>query len=197
MYCNYCGSEVPQGVSKCPNCGAEIQGNEIKGFNPDAAQYGNQYSYTDPTGYTGYTGAPTGPGYEILKTDRKLIEYILFGMFTCGIYDLFFLHQLIKDVNKACEGDGKETPSLFLLILLSIITCGVYSFIWSYQLGNRLAENAARYGYNVVENGTSVLMLNLFGVLLCGVGPYVAMNIIIKNTNLVCTGYNGAHGVYC
>ena len=79
-------------------------------------------------------------------------------------------------------------------ILLSFITCGIYSWIWQYNLGNRLATNASRYGMSFQENGTTIIMWNLFGILLCGIGPFIAMNIIIKNTNSICMAYNRNNG---
>ena len=81
------------------------------------------------------------------------------------------------------------------LILLSMITCGFYQIYWMYSLGNRLASNAPRYGQNFQENGTTVLLWYLVGALLCGIGPLVAMNIIIKNTNTLCGAYNFRHGI--
>ena len=40
------------------------------------------------------------------------------------------------------------------------------------------------------ENGTTVLLWQIIGVLLCGLGPIFAMNIIINNTNAMATAYN-------
>lgn len=88
----------------------------------------------------------------------------------------------------------KTDRGLIGYILLSIITCGIYSLYWQYSLGNRLAANAPRYGMSFQENGTTILMWQLFGVLLCGIGPFIAMNIIIKNTNAICMAYNRANG---
>lgn len=45
------------------------------------------------------------------------------------------------------------------------------------------------------ENGTTVLMWLLFGSLLYGIGPFIAMNILIKNTNKICEAYNKAHNL--
>ena len=126
----------------------------------------------------------------MVDNNRSLLKYILLSIVTCGIYSYFFIYQLAKDVNIICAGDGKETAGLVKFILLSIVTCGIYSFIWMYAIGNRLAENAPRYGLNFTENGTTILMWYLFGILLCGIGPYIAMHIIIKNTNALATAYN-------
>jgi hypothetical protein len=89
-----------------------------------------------------------------------------------------------------CSGDGKNTGGLLKFILLSTITCGIYSWLWYYNLGDRLASNAPRYGLQFNENGTTVLMWMIFGVILCGIGPFIAMHILIKNTNALATVYN-------
>lgn len=126
----------------------------------------------------------------MIDSNRGLLKYILLTIVTCGIYGLYFYHKLAADVNVMCEGDGKKTAGLLKLILLTVVTCGIYQFIWFYSLGNRLSENAPRYGMQFSENGTSVLMWQLFGILLCGIGPLIAMNIIIKNTNSLAAAYN-------
>ena len=95
----------------------------------------------------------------------------------------------------ACDGDGRNTAGLLKFILLSFITCGFYSLYWYYALGNRLAANAPRYGLAFQENGTTVLLWQFIGVRLCGIGPFVAMHIIIKNTNSLCGAYNYQHGI--
>ena len=130
-----------------------------------------------------------------LKADRSLIAYILLNLITCGIYGWYFLYALARDVNVVCAGDGKSTPGLLKLLLLSFITCGIYSFFWYYSLGNRLAANAPRYGLNFQENGTTVLLWLVLGSMLCGIGPFIAMHIIIRNTNDLCGAYNYQHGI--
>lgn len=140
---------------------------------------------------------PPGPApVYALKTDRSLVAYILLTIITCGIYGYYFLYTMARDVNIVCSGDGKKTGGLAAFILLSWITCGFYALYWYYSLGNRLASNAPRYGLNFQENGTTVLLWYLVGALLCGIGPYVAMHFLIKNTNSICAAYNQANGLY-
>ena len=129
-----------------------------------------------------------------LKTDRSLVTYILLSIITCGIYSYYFIYKMAYDVNIACEGDGQETAGLVKFILLSIITCGIYAWFWYYNLGNRLADNAGRYNMNFQENGTTVLLWLIFGSFLCGIGTFVAMHILIKNTNAICNAYNVYNG---
>ena len=129
-----------------------------------------------------------------MKTDRSLVAYILLSIITCGIYSYYFLYAMARDANVICSADGKKTGGLLAFILLSFITCGFYALYWYYALGNRLAENAPRYGMNFQENGTTVLLWYLVGALVCGIGPFVAMHILIKNMNSLSVAYNMKHG---
>lgn len=129
----------------------------------------------------------------MIQEDRALWKYIVFGFLTCGIYNFYFIYKMAQDVNEMCADDGKKTSGLVVFILLSYLTCGIYTLIWYYSLANRLAENAPRYGLQFQENGTTVLMWHIFGMLLCGIGAFIAMNILIKNTNAMAKAYNG-HG---
>lgn len=126
----------------------------------------------------------------MVNDKRNLGMYILLNFVTCGIYSFFFLYELIKDMNKVCEGDGEETQGLLMFILLSIITCGIYSWYWYYKLGNRQAANGARYNINISENGTTILVWMLIGGLIAGLGYWVAMYMIIKNMNALAYAYN-------
>lgn len=125
-----------------------------------------------------------------LKTDRGVIGWLLLSIVTCGIYSYYFLYCLARDINVMCQDDGDSTPGLAAFILLSFVTCGFYALYWYYKIGNRLQANAPRYGLMFQENGTTVLMWQIVGALLCGLGPIFAMNIIIKNTNAMATAYN-------
>lgn len=129
-----------------------------------------------------------------IKEDRSIGMYILLSICTCGFYGYYFIYSMSLDANTLCTGDGKKTPGLVQFILLSVITCGIYSIYWEYSLGNRLAENAPRYGVNFQENGSSVLMWRIFGLLLCGLGAFVAVHILIKNMNTLAHLYNNGAG---
>lgn len=126
----------------------------------------------------------------MIRTNRSLWKFILFSIITCGIYGLWFIYHLSQDVNVICAEDGKNTAGLLKLILLSIVTLGIYNYIWYYKLGNRLADNAPRYGLSFQENGTTILLWMIFGYFLCGIGPFVAMYIVMKNTNALAESYN-------
>lgn len=173
------------------NCESQAGSTNYEGQN-----MGTNYNNQGPN-YNYQSSGPnySGPGVTPLKTYRGLLGYIVLSILTCGIYSYYFIYTVARDVNTACAGDGKSTGGLVQFILLSILTCGIYSWWWQYSLGNRLAANAPRYGLSFTENGTTILLWLLFGSFLCFIGPFIAMNIIIKNTNSICMAYNRYNGL--
>ena len=194
MFCNKCGAQLNDDATFCPQCGNRVGGSGFDqaadaargAVNRAGGEFRNAINDIQNPG-SNYGGR--------LKTDRSLLVYILLNLVTCGIYGLYFIYSLARDVNTVCAGDGKNTNGLLMLILLTIVTCGIYSLVWYYQLGNRLQENAPRYGCSFTENGTTVLLWMVVGSLLCGIGSFIAMNIIINNTNTLCSRYNAVNGL--
>lgn len=121
---------------------------------------------------------------------RSLLTLILLSIITCGIYNIIFWYSYSDDMNRICQGDGKDTKNYIIVLLLSFITCGIYYWVWLYGVGNRLCENAPRYGTNFQENGTTILLWMVIGSMLCGIGSFVAMHILIKNMNELADRYN-------
>ena len=134
-----------------------------------------------------------------VKTDWSLVMYILLTLVTCGIYAYYMVYKLAQDVNQMCAEDGDSVGGLGAYILLSIVTCGFYSWYWLYKIQNRMNANAPRYGVMIPENGSTVLMWYIFGSLLCGIGSFVGMNIILTSANKLGVAYNAryfGHGAY-
>jgi hypothetical protein len=124
----------------------------------------------------------------MVDNKRSLLKYIVFSVCTLGIYSLYFIYKLVEDVNVICRGDGEETPGLMSLILFSICTLGIYSFVWYYRLGNRIQRAGRRYDLGL-EGGGTLLMWQIFGSLLFGLGPLISTYILIQNMNCLATGY--------
>lgn len=169
MYCPKCGEHLDDNARFCKACGAMISGD------------GSRVDFS----------APAVVGYaEPVDASRSLFTWIVLTILTCGIYSWYFIYKLAVDMNRMCSGDGEETPGLLVFVLLSMVTCGFYAYWWYYKIGNRMQANAPRYGLNFQENGTTILLWQIVGILLCGLGPFVAMHIIIKNANALATAYN-------
>ena len=121
---------------------------------------------------------------------RDFVTYILLSIITCGIYPIFFWYRFAQDINRVCDGDGDTTTDYIIAWLLSIVTCGIYGFYWYYKLGNRMYNNGPRYGVRINENGTTILLWYVIGMLLCFVGSYIALYYIIRNGNMLFDSYN-------
>lgn len=135
-------------------------------------------------------------GYlPLLRTNYSFVAYLFLGWITCGIYDLYLIHCFSKDINVTGQGDGENTMGVLPLILLSLATCGIFSYIYYYKLGNRVQRTGARYGLQIQESGTTMLLWLIFGALICFIGPYIAMYMLIKNINLLNDSYNRSASV--
>ncbi|MDR2500525.1 MAG: DUF4234 domain-containing protein [Treponema sp.] len=121
---------------------------------------------------------------------RGLVSYILLSAITGGIYGLWRVHVLARDVNVMCEGDGKKTRGLLALFFLSLITFGIYFWVWLYNAGERLQDNGPRYGVTIKEGGSALLLWMLLGWIII-IGPYIGLHILFKNVNALADAYNG------
>lgn len=198
MFCKKCGAPIEEGKKFCDACGAPVNdlGQQVKDAASDAfqkAEDGVKSAFDEIN--RSVQGEPAYVPGAKLKDDRSIVAYILLNIITCGIYGYYFLYKMASDVNVACAGDGKNTAGLAQFLILSILTCGIYAWFWYYNLGNRLAENAPRYGLSFNENGTTVLLWAVLGSLLFGIGPFIAMYFLIKNTNAICAAYNQYNGL--
>lgn len=134
-----------------------------------------------------------------VKDDRNFGTYLLFSIITCGIYSLFFFYYLIEDLNTVCEpmenpNDSQKSPNYILVLIFGILTCGIYTLFWLYKQGNRIQNTGRKYGLEINENGTTLLLWPLLGILLCGfgsiIGSLVSYYYFITNINKLCMAYN-------
>ena len=88
-----------------------------------------------------------------LKTNRGVIKLIFLSIITLGIYSLFFIRKLAKDLNTVCDGDGKHNGGLIKYLLFSVITFGIYGIIWWCKAAGRISAYGKR---NNVDTSTSV-----------------------------------------
>jgi len=121
---------------------------------------------------------------------RGFASYILLGPITGGIYILWRIHVLARDINEMCKEDGKKTSGLLMFALLSMITFSIYYFVWLFKVGSRLRDNADRFNITINEGGGTILLWSTLGSILFGIGPFIAMFIIFKNTNRMIAAYN-------
>lgn len=127
---------------------------------------------------------------ERLNANFGLLKWIIFSAFTFGIYSLYTTHRIAHDVNIACEKDGKHTAGLLMLILLTFVTFGIYSFVWRFKVCNRIEKNLEGHGIASPTSGIGDLLWNTFGLMLFGLGAWIAQYKLFKGLNMVDDVYN-------
>ena len=127
----------------------------------------------------------------MVNTNRSLFKYIIFTIFTCGIYPIYYIHALARDLNAVCDGDGEHTSGFLAYFFLSIFTCGLYHFYWNYKVAGRIYNNSERYGIRISEDGTSVLLWLIIGTFLCFIASLFGYSIIMKNANKLTRAFVG------
>ncbi|MDR2618880.1 MAG: DUF4234 domain-containing protein [Treponema sp.] len=120
---------------------------------------------------------------------RNYIAVILLTIITFGIYGLYFIHKLAKDMNTLCKGDGQKTRGLLFCFFIGLITLGIYNLVWLFMVGDRMQDNAPRYGLSFKESGGTILLWYILGSFII-VGPFIALHIVIKNINALAESYN-------
>lgn len=130
-----------------------------------------------------------------LKTDRSIVTYIIFGLLTCGIYNLWYLHHLVKDVNEICREDGKQSPGVLMYILLTLLTCGLYSLFWWYRLADMLQHAVKKRGLYSEIKSSYVLICFVLGMFMLGIASYVGIHQVFEATNELATDYNAKQTV--
>jgi len=120
---------------------------------------------------------------------RSFWGYIGLCIITLGIYGLFFVYNMTKDINKVTASDSPET-SPGLALVLYMFTMGIYPLIWYYTQGQKMFNTGISKGVPVNEKGSSYLLWIILGSLLFGLGPLIALYKFIKNYNNLALVYN-------
>ena len=71
--------------------------------------------------------------------------------------------KISKDINRICEGDGRDTMFYLWTWLLGIVTLGIYPLVWFYKAMDRLCDNGYRYAVRVKHSGGDFLLWTLLG----------------------------------
>lgn len=120
--------------------------------------------------------------------NRSIGLYFLLSFATLSLYHYWFMQQMVRDVNRICDGDGEQkTPSVGWMLLMSILTLGAYQYLWFAHIADRLYNNAQRYQVDSVQDGE---ILCMWMILLPGVGAAVAMALMIRDVNHIAQAYN-------
>ncbi len=129
---------------------------------------------------------------QLLTTSRGLFKYWFFSLITFGIYPFYLIYALARELNLTCFEDNKRTTGLVGFILLSLITFGIYPIVWYCLAASRMGAFFVRRGWQPRITGTSFFCWMTFGILLFGIGPFVAMYKFLHSMNDINLAYNAA-----
>ena len=87
---------------------------------------------------------------------RNPVTVLLLSIVTCGIYSLYMIYTISKEV-QTFRGDSSIDPGLELV--LCIITCGFYEIYWYYKYGKLVYDMELNVGVNGASDMSLVLLL--------------------------------------
>ena len=125
-----------------------------------------------------------------IKDDYSIATYILLGLITFGIYDLWCIWHLTKDVNVLCEEYGKKTTGVLTFVLLSIVTCGLYGIFWWYRIGDMLEEAVRKRGLAPSVTGKFVMICMVLNYFVCSITGLIGIQKIFEAVNDLASDYN-------
>lgn len=125
-----------------------------------------------------------------LKDDYSFIAYLLLGTVTLGIYSIWCLHQLSKDLNEACGDSEKKTTGVLALVLLSLVTLGFYAVFWWYRVTDMLEGQVKKRGLNAEVSGKNIILCMILSYFSLGIASWVAVYQVLNAMNDVAEDYN-------
>ncbi|MDE6408337.1 MAG: DUF4234 domain-containing protein [Anaeroplasmataceae bacterium] len=92
---------------------------------------------------------------------RDVIVVILLGIFTCGIYSIYWFYTTAEALNNEVD-DNEPLMNYILALLLGLITCGIYPIYWYWKFYSKLDK------YTGENNAILNFILGLFVTSIAG-----------------------------
>lgn len=155
MYCTKCGSQYPDQMPNCPNCGNPNQ----RAYN--AAQPGQQYNPSFNQGFGQPYGNSNGLGAKIKRMGAK--QWDLAAAIACGLLTLLWCMPLIGVKTAGIAGYFTlytvyhETMFIPIIMILMLIAGLVLLILPQFVKNNTLLKSAAIFG--IVVAAAAILAL--------------------------------------
>lgn len=105
---------------------------------------------------------------------RSILSCILFSIFTCGIYAIYWQYSIARDMNTLLRSNGyQEGTSPAQVVIFSMITFGIYGIYFVYKVAKNMNQIDEMYDNNAIL----YVILSIFGL------SIVAYAIIQDNIN--------------
>ena len=73
--------------------------------------------------------------------EKSIAVNVVLTFVTCGLYGLYWLYTIAKDLNDLCASQHQEKgPDPFLVVILSIVTCGIYHIYYMWKAGKMVSS---------------------------------------------------------
>lgn len=90
---------------------------------------------------------------------REPFLVLLFSMLSCGIYYLYWIYQITKELGEYLQNGNNPGLELLLCIL-----CFPYGIYWLYKMGKQIEEAQYKSGkVNTTDNSILYVVLSIFG----------------------------------
>ena len=88
---------------------------------------------------------------------------VILSLITCGIYGLYWLYCIARDLNELCVSQNQEKgPDAGLVVILSIVTCGIYLIYYFGKAGKMVASLTYENGGHPSDDGIVLMVLSVF-----------------------------------
>ena len=113
---------------------------------------------------------------------RNIATCIILTVVTCGIYSIYWLYCLIRDINTISEDPDSMSP--IIVILLGIITCGIYFVYWFYKAGALLDQKAIEFGRMPENRPILYLIIIILGYFIpfLSIILYIVVYILLQSS---------------
>lgn len=126
-----------------------------------------------------------------LPTNRGWFKYVALTLITFGIYGIFVLSHMSREINRvASDHDGRHTMHYCLILfLLGPITFQIATLVWFTKICNRMGNELKVRNIDYKFGGSDYWLWNILGSLIL-VGPFVFLARFFKAMNLINRDYN-------
>lgn len=131
------------------------------------------------------------PAGAALRTKRGLLKFVLLGLITFGIYDIWQMSEVGETLNLiATRRDGKRTMHYCLMFfIVGWLTFGIGWLVWNHRLSARIGTEQAARHLPVTVTAATYWLWSVLGMLII-VGPLVYTYKILHAMNDLSADYN-------
>ena len=125
-----------------------------------------------------------------VKDDRSIWRFIIFGLFTFGIYEIWYMYHLIEDVRYLFEDEDTPLPSFFTYLIYTVFTLGIYNIYYWLKVSDLIRNAAIRRKLTVEISSGFIAFCFILGYVFSGIPAFVSYNTIFESMNIIAEDHN-------